>query len=447
MCRIQVVEFRDLQIWSAALQNAKPITSKFNLVRLDEVLVDLTKTRAFVIKDDEFYKEPTISSKTNLITPRKEGFGREFKVKKRVLILPNDLVVAKMHTQNGLYAFAKETFASTNTFVPFEIKENKINRDFLFIVLKPTLQRLQKFDSVNRETYTTDEILNLQIPLPPLEKQREIVASLQDLQDKIAAKEAEQSALKERIESHIYGALGLQKQSQAPKQKVFVVNFKDLERWDTSFNQTHAINVKSQNLAEITAPKFSLVKLGEMCGFRRGPFGGSLKKEIFVNQGYKVYEQQHAIKNNFEIGRYFISKDKFEEMRNFEVLPNDLIMSCSGTIGKIAIAPENIQKGIINQALLRLRILNFQSVRVDFLKIVLEYVLNDTFQQNSYGSAIKNITSVDTLKNLQIPLPPLEIQRKIVQEIENLQSQISALNDEIAKHENAKQTLTHDLLW
>ena len=37
----------------------------------------------------------------------------------------------------------------------------------------------------------------------------------------------------------------------------------------------------------------------EKGAIRRGPFGGSLKKDIFVSQGYKVYEQQNAIKNNF----------------------------------------------------------------------------------------------------------------------------------------------------
>jgi hypothetical protein len=85
-------------------------------------------------------------------------------------------------------------------------------------------------------------------------------------------------------------------------------------------------------------------KLGDVCGFVRGPFGGSLKKNIFKADGYAVYEQQHAIYDQFEDIRYFIDENKFNEMRRFELKSGDLIMSCSGTMGKIAIVPENIKK-------------------------------------------------------------------------------------------------------
>ena len=70
----------------------------------------------------------------------------------------------------------------------------------------------------------------------------------------------------------------------------------------------------------------------------RGPFGGNFKKENFIKNGYAVYEQQHAISNKFNF-RYFIDKNKFNSMKRFSVKANDLIMSCSGTMGKVAIIP------------------------------------------------------------------------------------------------------------
>ena len=97
----------------------------------------------------------------------------------------------------------------------------------------------------------------------------------------------------------------------------------------------------------------NIKKLGDVCDFVRGPFGGSLKKSCFVESGYAVYEQ-HAIYDQFTDVRYFIDEAKFNEMKRFELKPNDLIMSCSGTMGKVAIVPQNIEKGIINQALLKL---------------------------------------------------------------------------------------------
>lgn len=160
--------------------------------------------------------------------------------------------------------------------------------------------------------------------------------------------------------------------------------------------------------------------LGNLCEFKRGPFGGSLKKEIFVETGYAVYEQSHAIYNQFQEFRYFISEDKFLDMSGFEVKPNDIIMSCSGTMGKVAIVPKNAPKGIINQALLKLSTSN--KIYPIYLKLLME---SEPFQEalnnTVMGVAIKNVASVKVLKQLEIPLPPLFIQEEIVAEIDGYQ--------------------------
>jgi type I restriction enzyme S subunit len=39
------------------------------------------------------------------------------------------------------------------------------------------------------------------------------------------------------------------------------------------------------------APEWKAETLGRICEFVRGPFGGALKKDIFVSDGYAVYEQ------------------------------------------------------------------------------------------------------------------------------------------------------------
>ena len=50
-------------------------------------------------------------------------------------------------------------------------------------------------------------------------------------------------------------------------------------------------------------------------GFLRGPFGSALKKSLFVpksEDAYKVYEQGVVLEKNSNIGRYYISKDYYE---------------------------------------------------------------------------------------------------------------------------------------
>ena len=64
-------------------------------------------------------------------------------------------------------------------------------------------------------------------------------------------------------------------------------------------------------------------------------------------------------------------------MKRFELLAGDLIMSCSGTMGKVAIVPKNIKKGIINQALLKLT--PSKIVSTVFLKL---WMQSENFQQS-----------------------------------------------------------------
>jgi type I restriction enzyme S subunit len=153
--------------------------------------------------------------------------------------------------------------------------------------------------------------------------------------------------------------------------------------------------------------------LGEICEFVRGPFGGNLKKSVFVSDGFAVYEQQHAIYDQFNNIRYFIDDAKFQEMQRFELRPNDLIMSCSGTMGKVAIVPDCIRQGIINQALLKLT--PAKALSPYFLKYWMDSSdFQDSLKEQSGGAAIQNVASVSILKEIRILLPPLPEQLRIV---------------------------------
>ena len=54
------------------------------------------------------------------------------------------------------------------------------------------------------------------------------------------------------------------------------------------------------------------IVLNNRHAIKRGPFGSALKKEYFCESGYKVYEQKNAIHNDFTIGNYFVSEQKFK---------------------------------------------------------------------------------------------------------------------------------------
>lgn len=221
---------------------------------------------------------------------------------------------------------------------------------------------------------------NFEIPLPPLSEQQRIVAILDEVFEAIARAKAnaEQNLknAKELFESYLQGVF------ENPK-----------ENWEKK-------------------------KWGDLCDFVRGPFGGSLKKSIFKEKGYVVYEQKHAIHDHFNQLRYFIDEDKFNEMIRFEVKPGDIIMSCSGvTLGRVAIVPEDIQRGIINQALLKLT--PKKNVSVHFIK---HWLRSNIFQKIIFdyagGAAIPNVPAAKILKDILIPFPSLKEQEQVVNDIE-----------------------------
>jgi type I restriction enzyme S subunit len=99
---------------------------------------------------------------------------------------------------------------------------------------------------------------------------------------------------------------------------------------------------------------------------------------------------------------------KYQEMKRFEVKAKDLIMSCSGTYGKIAVVPEGSPKGIINQALLK--ITPTKGVRSQFIKHWMQSSLFQVeLEKGIGGAALQNVPSVAKMKSIEIRLPEEKI--------------------------------------
>ena len=157
------------------------------------------------------------------------------------------------------------------------------------------------------------------------------------------------------------------------------------------------------------------VRLNELALYRKGPFGSSLTKFMFVprsDTSVKVYEQKNAIQKDFTLGEYYISQEKFKTMTSFIVKPLDIIVSCAGTIGETYVLPQDAPVGIINQALMRISL--FDMDICDYYLLYFDYILKKQAQLLSAGSAIKNIPPFEILKNMLMPIPPIQEQRRII---------------------------------
>lgn len=188
-------------------------------------------------------------------------------------------------------------------------------------------------------------------------------------------------------------------------------------------------------------------RLGELGNYKKGPFGSALTKSKFVNKGIntiKIYEQKNVIKKNKNIGSYYITKEYFDaKMQGFEVHSGDILVSCAGTIGETYILPEDIEQGIINQALMRIRL--SELVYAPYFLLYFDYVLKENAKADSNGSAIKNIPPFNILKKYAFALPPLPEQRRIVARIDALMKEIDELEQTEKELEAIKAAFPGDM--
>ena len=175
-------------------------------------------------------------------------------------------------------------------------------------------------------------------------------------------------------------------------------------------------------------------RLGALAHYKKGPFGSSITKAMFVPESkdaIKVYEQKNAINKNDTLGNYFVTKEKYEELKGFEVFPGDIIVSCAGTIGETFVMPNSMRKGIINQALMKISL--FDSSIKDFYLIYFDCKLKALANEQGYGMALKNIPPFDILKQYLVPLPPLPEQRRIIDTINIVSNVLTAIDNHIDK--------------
>ena len=269
--------------------------------------------------------------------------------------------------------------------------------DYLYYLLSSTAvqQEMKKRASFGGavQNLNADIVKALDLPIPPLDVQREIVRILDNFTNLTAELTAELTARKTQ-----YGY------------------YRD----------------------KLLTPKDDVVveTLGNICRFVRGPFGGALKKEIFKPTGYAVYEQQHAIYRKLEF-RYYIDKQKYEELKRFAVHPGEMIVSCSGTIGKTFVIPENAPEGVINQALLKLT--PTSRINVFYLQYFFDNTISKIMNGVARGGAIKNVPSVEELKAIKIPIPTLEVQQRLVEVLDNFEKICSDLNIGLPAEIEARQ--------
>jgi type I restriction enzyme S subunit len=179
-------------------------------------------------------------------------------------------------------------------------------------------------------------------------------------------------------------------------------------------------------------------------GLIKGPFGGDIKKSLFVPKGdktYKVYEQGVVLKKNVHQGNYYISEEYFnKKLKRFEVKENDLLLTGAGTLGELLKVPKGSPKGVINQALLRVR-LNESVVDSAFFEYYFKYYIKAIICRINGDSVIPNLPPLPLIKSTIIEIPNKLYQQKIASVLSALDSKIELNNRINAEMEAMAKTL------
>ncbi len=159
------------------------------------------------------------------------------------------------------------------------------------------------------------------------------------------------------------------------------------------------------------------IKAPEKGALVSGPFGSNIGSRFFVNEGVPLIRG-----NNLSLGRekfiddgfVFITEEKARELKNCIAKYDDILFTAAGTLGQVALVPKvsRFPEYIISNKQIRIR-LNTKKVFPLFVYYFLSSPSMRAFiaSQNK-GSSVPLLT-LGIIRKLTVPVPPLNVQRKI----------------------------------
>ena len=375
----------------------------------------------------------------------------------------NDLIWAKITPcmQNGKSAIVRNTIngyacGSTEFFI-IRCKTNTILIEYIHFILrdKRILKTAMNFfgGSAGQQRVSKDFLLNLLIPLPPLEIQRQIVDLYEKAYTEKQQKEAEAQKLLDSIDDYLLGELGI----TLPKEE---------EHLPQNNDKNNSYNLDNDNPL-VKKGRLFLTNLSEVTGKRIDPY---FYKESFKKAFSLIEKSQYPIcklkdisekitsgitplsggdsYTNIREGIPFIRSGNidingnlnFEEllylkpkihntiMKSSQLKKNDLIVAIVGaTIGRVGIYLDNIEANI-NQAIALIRLK--QEINPEYMKELINSSIGQLNLNRLKRPVARANINLEELATVVIVVPPLEKQNEIATYISQIRSKANILMEQ-----------------
>jgi len=181
---------------------------------------------------------------------------------------------------------------------------------------------------------------------------------------------------------------------------------------------------------------------------RVGPFGSALSRADIREEGYWVYNQRCVLDRNFKHNDICVDENKYRELIGFKVQPRDILITTRGSIGKVAIVPDNAREGILHPCIIKF-VVNNELISNELVEIIFnesDIIYNQILRES-------NTTTIDviysyTLKELLLPVIPKEEQEKVIEfldeKVGEIDSVIAKTKETIEDYKKYKQVIITD---
>ena len=320
-----------------------------------------------------------------------------------------------------------------------QIANMAINPRYVAIFLNSALGQSLAFREVTggtRPALDYKALYSLRTILPPTNIQNHIVSIMRSAYAQKKQKEQEADELLDSIDDYVLKALGIEI-PEVQEKKCFVVNAGEIEgRFDPVYVQNMS---KIRNLKTL----YPLTPLGKL--LIEKPQYGANERAVDGNPETDVryiritdIDDYGNLLDDWKTAEAIHSKYLLEE--------NDVLFARSGSVGRAFVYKSNLGRVIFASYLIRFKF--------DLEKINPSFVLCYSFtkiyklwlQSIQRTAAQPNINSKE-FQSLEIPLPPLDVQNRIVEEVDRRLERVEELKQEAdAIVEQAKERVERMLL-